>query len=133
MLSHPVLDALKRSGRMSDDDLAFLAQYGRDFEPTSLPRGIKLREPGRCFDVARELARAGWGAYARGFGLHPEHPEPLAHGWISKYGAAIDASWPQSERASYWGSANPKHLDRLRAMSTPFLARSMFYKPSMWV
>ena len=113
---------------MSDDDLAFLAKYGRDFEPSPLPRGIKLREPGRCFDVARELARADWGAYARGFALHPDHPEPLAHAWVSKYGAAIDASWPKSERASYWGVTKPDHVDHLVAMSKPFLARSMFYK-----
>lgn len=124
--THPVLAALRASGRMSDDDLAFLEQNGREYEGRRLPSQIKRQAWGSCFANADDLALRGWGAVVLGFGIPAGNRRVFGHSWVSNQGSAIDATWDHPERNSYFGSANPKHRDRLWGMSRPFVKQELF-------
>ncbi|WP_288584668.1 hypothetical protein, partial [uncultured Methylobacterium sp.] len=81
MPHHPVLDALRAFGRISDDDLEFLREHGRAYHGLTLPAGVRRRPPGSCFETADELEDLGRGRRIRGFALRPGSTKPLAHAW----------------------------------------------------
>ncbi len=127
MPQHPVLDALRASGRVSDDDIAFLLDHGRPYHGVRLPSGIRQRPPGTCFETAHELERLGEGRRVRGFALRPGSNKPLAHAWISRNGRdAIDAVWTREPDCSYFGIPGHGHEARLRKMSRSFVNRPLF-------
>lgn len=124
---HPVLAALEREGKLSDDDLQFLLDNGRSYRGVRLPSGIARRRPGACFDVADEIEAEGGGRYIRGFALRPGGRLALAHAWNSRDGStAIDASWTREPDCSYWGLPRKHERRAARMMPVPFFHIPIF-------
>lgn len=127
MTHHPVLDALRASGKVSDEDLAYLIDHGRPYFGIRLPTGIKRRPPGSCFATADDLEDLGEGRRVRGFALRPGSSKALAHAWISPNGRdAIDAVWTRTPHCEFWGIPGHGHEARLKRMSRPFVNSSTF-------
>ncbi|KQO49156.1 hypothetical protein ASF24_08230 [Methylobacterium sp. Leaf86] len=121
MSDHPVIAALRSSGRISDDDLDYIEKHGRPYRGSRLPSGLRLRGAGKCFTVSDELEADGWGRYVTGIALPPVGP-PKQHAWVSKDGrTVIDATWPEPHRVAYLGfdRRHEARIDRMmRANST---------------
>lgn len=127
MTRHPVLDALRASGKISSDDIEYLQEHGRAYRGVALPAGIKRRPVGSCFETASDLEDLGEGRRVRGFALRPGSSKPLAHAWITTNGRdAVDAVWTWTQDCEYWGIPGHGHEARLRKMSRPFVNHPLF-------
>ena len=60
-MDDPVLEALRQSGKLSDDDFRFLRDFGQRYRAQRLPSGLKRQKSGACLDVADQLEREGRG------------------------------------------------------------------------
>lgn len=92
---------------------AFIAEYGRDFTPAKLPKGIKRGKPKFCFMNAYRLADLTGFDYVEGYAMRPDLGIAMEHAWVADgSGNATDNTWDDPEKCSYRGVVIPMFMLR---------------------
>ena len=108
---HPVARALTEGVPLlsgHDATRHFVLAHGRAFVPAPLPREIRRRKQGTCFQAAGSTVIRKHNAglrYVEGFAISPADPSPVWHAWLTTDGTAIDQTWPEaiSMQSFYFG------------------------------
>ena len=123
-----IVERLASLASMSDERGAvarFVLEHGKAFVPVALPRGVRKRAPGKCFEIATKLALNGSGfSYVEGFACHRSSESPLIHhAWITTDGIhAVDPSAQLcATNGAYFGVAFP-----LKSVAGLMLARGYY-------
>jgi len=115
---NPVRHALREGVPLlsgNDAQRQFVLAYGKAFEPAALPKGMRHRRVGSCFESSAKFVidpqnRDAGMTYVEGFAIGPGSPLPVHHAWLARDGAVIDLTWRWAHEAAYFGIEFPPAL-----------------------
>lgn len=98
---HPIYSHLVGDGATfgeTEGARRFVIDYGCAFTAAPLPKGIRRRKPGTCYESCAKIVLDNrpefFGIqYVEGFAMRPSAGVPVKHAWLSHDGLAIDPTW----------------------------------------
>ena len=99
MTDNPLIEALKVPlvfSNQFEERRRFVSANGAVYVPAPLPRGVRRRKPGGCFESCAKFVLRQKGdefRYVEGFAMRPSLGIPVPHAWLTRDGKAFDITW----------------------------------------